>query len=253
MNIEQTYWAVIPAAGIGKRMRSHIPKQYLPLAGRTVIEHSIDIFLQHPRISGVVVAISEDDETWQGLHFDTDKPVLTVSGGAERCHSVVNALETLADHASDADWVLVHDAARPCLQRKDLDLLMDLLAVHPVGGLLGVPVRDTIKRADVTCEVEETVDRDGLWHALTPQMFHLGSLRNALRMALESGKLVTDESSAIELSGRQPIMVEGSADNIKITRPEDLALAEFFLRHQRGLEDVIPGILDSDGLNADEG
>jgi 2-C-methyl-D-erythritol 4-phosphate cytidylyltransferase len=253
VNIEQTYWAVIPAAGIGKRMQSQIPKQYLPLAGRTVIEHTVELFLQHPHISGVVVAISEADETWQELHFDTQKPLLTVSGGAERCHSVLNALDALSEQASDADWVLVHDAARPCLQRKDLDMLMTLLAVHPVGGLLGVPVRDTIKRADVSCEVEETVNRDGLWHALTPQMFHLGSLRNALRSAVENGQLVTDESSAIELSGQQPVMVEGSADNIKITRPEDLALAEFFLRHQHGLEDVLPGIYDSDGLNADEG
>lgn len=247
------YWAVIPAAGIGKRMQSRLPKQYLPLAGQTVIQHSINIFLQHPGIHGVVVAIADDDSNWDNLEFETEKPFFTVAGGEERCHSVLNALDALAPHASDADWVLVHDAARPCLARRDLDQLMTILSSHPVGGLLAIPVRDTIKKADVTHEVEATVNREGLWHALTPQMFHLGSLRNALRAAIDTGQIVTDEASAIEMAGRSPLLIEGSAENIKITRPEDLALAEFFLRHRHGLAQFDQDIADSDGLNADEG
>ena len=253
MKSAHRYWAVIPAAGIGKRMQSRLPKQYLPLAGQTVIQHSINVFLQHPDIHGVVVAIADNDPIWDDLQFDTDKVFFSVPGGEERCHSVLNALDALAPQASDADWVLVHDAARPCLDRRDLDQLMTILSSHPVGGLLAIPVRDTIKKADVSHEVETTISRDGLWHALTPQMFHLGSLRNALHAALDAGHLVTDEASAIELSGRSPLLIEGSAENIKITRPEDLALAEFYLRHRHGLEQFDQDIAISDGLNADEG
>lgn len=253
MKSEHCYWVVIPAAGIGKRMQSQLPKQYLPLAGKTVIEHSINIFLQHPDVRGVVVAIADNDATWNTLHFDTDKPLLTATGGEERCDSVLNALALLGEHASDADWVLVHDAARPCLDRRDLDQLMNMLSSHPVGGLLAVPVRDTLKKADVTHEVENTVNRDGLWHALTPQMFHLASLRNALSSARASGLVVTDEAMAIELTGRSPLLIEGSAENIKITRPEDLALAEFYLHRRQSQVQNDQDILDSDGLNADEG
>ncbi|MCP5141553.1 MAG: 2-C-methyl-D-erythritol 4-phosphate cytidylyltransferase [Chromatiales bacterium] len=226
------HWAVIPAAGVGKRMKSATPKQYLPLAGKTVIEHSLAALCSHPAIAGAVVAVTETDPYWPELNAGCDgKPLLRAPGGAERCHSVLNALDVLAGVADEADWVLVHDAARPCLHRDDLDRLIAAAGAHPVGGILAVPVRDTMKRADQHGDIARTEDRVGLWHALTPQMFRLGELRTALRDALDRGALVTDDASALELAGRAPLLVEGAASNIKITRPEDLALAEFHLTH----------------------
>jgi 2-C-methyl-D-erythritol 4-phosphate cytidylyltransferase len=158
--------------------------------------------------------------------------VRTVPGGAERCHSVLNALELLAGHAAADDWVLVHDAARPCLRPADLACLLDTLAEDPVGGLLAVPVRDTMKRADIGDRVETTVDRNGLWHALTPQMFRLQALREALGKAIAAGVLVTDEAAAMEWAGHRPRLVAGAGDNLKITRPEDLPLAAYYLERQ---------------------
>jgi 2-C-methyl-D-erythritol 4-phosphate cytidylyltransferase len=153
-------------------------------------------------------------------------------GGAERCHSVLNGLAGLAQRAAGNDWVLVHDAARPCLRRADLDGLIVAVEDDPVGGILGVPVRDTMKQAGPTDRIEATVPRDGLWHAFTPQAFRLGLLRRALETALAAGRLVTDDASAVELLGLQPRLIEGHADNIKITRPEDIPLAHFFLEQQ---------------------
>jgi 2-C-methyl-D-erythritol 4-phosphate cytidylyltransferase len=226
------YWAVIPAAGIGKRMGSEIPKQYLELNGKAIILHTLDCLLQHPAIQGAVVALSRHDGWWEHLDHRCDKPVITVEGGIERCHSVLNALYELGNRAADEDWILVHDAARPCLLPADLDNLINTLQDDKVGGLLGVPVRDTMKRAGSNNRVVDTVEREGLWHALTPQMFRLGSLRMALENALEAEQFVTDEASAMEYAGFQPLLVEGSATNIKITRPEDLALAGFYLQQQ---------------------
>ena len=225
-------WAVIPAAGAGRRMGAAIPKQYLHLAGLPVLEHTLRLFLDHPRIRGLAVALDPTDERWDGLPSAHHPAVLRVPGGSERCHSVLNALEALAGRAGRDDWVLVHDAARPCLRRTDLDSLIATLAGHPVGGLLGIPVRDTMKVADARGEVQHTVSREGLWHAFTPQMFRLGALRQALTRALAAGQLVTDDASAMELAGLRPLLVEGHADNLKITRPEDLPLARFFLAQQ---------------------
>ncbi len=225
------HWALVPAAGAGRRMGSTVPKQYLPLLGRPVIAHALTILLDHPRIDGVVVAIDARDEWWPTVVADLDaaKPLLSARGGAERCHSVLNGLETLRERATPKDWVLVHDAARPCLTPTDLDRLLDELADDPVGGLLAAPVRDTLKQADLAGRIAATVDRSRLWHALTPQMFRLGMLHDALRAALARGLLVTDEAAAMEAAGFAPRLIEGRADNLKITRPEDLALAEFFL------------------------
>lgn len=231
-SLKHRCWVVIPAAGIGARMGADRPKQYLSLAGKTVIEHTLARFIRHDTVSGIVVALSDNDPYWPELNIESDKPLWRAAGGAERCHSVLNALEFLRQHADPEDWVLVHDAARPCVREEDLDNLLGRLRDHPVGGLLAVPVRDTMKRTDITCEVQETVERNHLWHALTPQMFRLGLLREALQQALRQQLLVTDESSAMELSGRRPLLVEGHADNIKITRPEDLLLAEFYLQQQ---------------------
>lgn len=212
-------------------MGSAIPKQYLPLAGRSVIAHTLDIFLRHPCIAGLVVVIGAEDEWWPAVAMDLapDKPLWVVEGGAERCHSVLNGLEILRGHAHPKDWVLVHDAARPCLTGEDLDRLLDELAGDPVGGLLAAPVRDTLKQADGAGRVATTVDRSRLWHALTPQMFRLDLLHESLRAALAHGLLVTDEAAALEVAGFCPRLIEGRMDNLKITRPEDLALAEFYL------------------------
>lgn len=225
-------WAVIPAAGAGRRMGATLPKQYLELAGLPVLEHSLRLFLDHPRIRGLAVALDPTDERWAGLPSTRHPAILRVPGGAERCHSVLNALEALAGRAQEDDWVLVHDAARPCLRREDLDRLIATLESHPVGGLLGVPVRDTMKAADEHGEVERTVPRAGLWHAYTPQMFRLGPLHQALSQAIAAGQWVTDDASAMELAGLRPLLVEGHADNLKITHPEDLPLAHFYLTRQ---------------------
>jgi 2-C-methyl-D-erythritol 4-phosphate cytidylyltransferase len=222
---------VVPAAGVGRRMGGGLPKQYRELRGRRVIEHSLARLLAHPGIAGVYVALSPEDGWWPGTEFAGHPAVHRVPGGRERCHSVLNALEALAEQACDADWVLVHDAARPCLRRADLDRLF-ALEDHPVGGLLGVPVRDTIKKADEAGAILRTVAREHLWHAFTPQMFRLGALRRALRETSRQGLLVTDDASAMEFMGWQPQLVEGHADNIKITRPEDLLLAGFYLERQ---------------------
>ena len=232
------HWAVVPAAGVGARMRAAVPKQYLPLGGRTVIEQTLARLCAHPRIDGVVVALGAEDGYWSDLGFQCEKRLERVDGGAERCHSVLNALERLATFGGDDDWVLVHDAARPCLRLGDIDHLIEQVDTgDAVGGLLAVPVRDTMKRSDDNGGVERTVDRANLWHALTPQMFRLGELRDALSRALEAGVLVTDEASAMEWVGHRPLLVEGHADNLKITRPEDLALAEFYLRAQLAADD----------------
>lgn len=229
---EPAHWVVVPAAGVGKRMGSAVPKQYLDLNGRPVIDHTIERLLLHPQIDGVCVAISEEDGWWGDTEFAAHPDLVVVPGGRERCLSVFNALERLLDRANSQDWVLVHDAARPCVRRSDIDHLMAMVEAHPIGGLLGMPVRDTMKRTDAADRILETVERNDLWHAFTPQMFRLGVLFDALKGALDAGFLVTDEASAIEWAGHQPIMVEGHSDNLKITRPDDLALAAYYLSHQ---------------------
>jgi 2-C-methyl-D-erythritol 4-phosphate cytidylyltransferase len=210
-------------------MASAIPKQYLSLRGRMVLDHALATLLAHPPIRGAVVAVNAGDVGWQASSFAADARVSWVEGGAERCQSVLNALDALAGKAAKADWVLVHDAARPCLHPADLDRLFAIVPSHPVGGLLAVPVRDTMKRADASGDVVATVDRNGLWHAYTPQMFRYGLLRDALRRALDDDVPVTDEAAAVERLGLAPRLVEGRPDNIKVTRPEDLPLADFFL------------------------
>lgn len=229
MSTENRFWAVIPAAGIGTRMQADRPKQYLPLGTKTLIEHSVEVFCRHDRISGVIVALSGDDDFWPQLPVAGHEKITTVTGGAERCNSVLNCLDLLDDIAAPGDWVLVHDAARPCIGGEDISLLIDNLAVDPVGGLLALPVRDTMKRATADQHVMETVNREGLWHALTPQMFRLQALRKSLQVALEEKQRVTDESQAMELSGYHPQLIQGNPRNIKVTHKDDLALAEMYL------------------------
>lgn len=226
------FWAVVPAAGAGRRLGGPIPKQYLELAGRRVIEHTLQRLLDHPRIAGVFVALSPGDEYWPTCAFADHPRVFRATGGAERSDSVLNALRAMTTQVDPDDWVLVHDAARPCLSADDLDRLIGELESHPVGGLLGVPVHDTVKRAGPEGTVVATVPRQALWRAFTPQMFRHRPLLDALERAAALGQPITDDASAMELAGHRPRMVEGRPDNIKITRPEDLALAEFFLRRQ---------------------
>jgi 2-C-methyl-D-erythritol 4-phosphate cytidylyltransferase len=227
-------WCAVPAAGIGARFAADRPKQYLPLQGRTIIEHSLRPFLGHPAVRGVVVALAPGDRWWETIPGAVRHSVTTVEGGAERIHSVRSCLQRLLAMANPDDWVLVHDAARPCLRRADLDLLLARAGAHAVGGILAVPVRDTMKRADAAGNIASTVDRAGLWHALTPQMFRLGALEHALAQAISAGAAVTDEAQAMELAGTPGTLVPGHADNIKVTTDEDLALAGLYLS---GLED----------------
>ncbi len=224
------YWAVVPAAGVGRRMGGDFPKQYLQLHGRTIIEHTLDGLLAQPQLAGIYVALSPDDGWWESTSMVSHPSITRVDGGTERGHSVLHALTLLRQSADDSDWVLVHDAVRPCLRQEDLDALMTGLAEHAVGGLLGVPVQDSMKRTDNEGRVEETVPREHLWHAYTPQMFRLGLLHQALGNAMTAGLPVTDEASAMEAAGHVPVMIEGHRDNLKITRPEDLELAAFYLR-----------------------
>ncbi|HHH46081.1 MAG TPA: 2-C-methyl-D-erythritol 4-phosphate cytidylyltransferase [Thiotrichales bacterium] len=224
-------WAIVPAAGIGRRMGSEVPKQYLPLLGRPVIAHALAALDRIEALRGILVAVREDDGWWPEVERSvaTRAPLVRVSGGRERCDSVANALAHLADEAAADDWVLVHDAVRPCLHPSDLDRLIETASRDPVGGLLAVPARDTIKQADGDGRSARTLDRSRLWHALTPQMCRFGLLASALHQAIAAGMAVTDEASALEHAGHRPLLVEGRADNLKITRPEDLALAEFHL------------------------
>ncbi|WP_313515597.1 2-C-methyl-D-erythritol 4-phosphate cytidylyltransferase [Pseudomonas sp.] len=223
MNSLPNFWAVIPAAGVGARMRADRPKQYLPLAGRTLLEHTLDCFLDHPALRGLVLALGRDDPHWPTLACASDPRIRRADGGVERADSVLNALVRLEQlGAAPDDWVLVHDAARPNLARSDLDRLLGELGDDPVGGLLAVPARDTIKLAGVDGKVERTLDRQLIWLAFTPQMFRLGALRRALEQGLAKGAAITDEASAMELAGAVPRLIEGRADNLKVTRPEDL-------------------------------
>lgn len=217
------FWAVIPAAGVGARMAADRPKQYLTLGQRTILEHSLGCFLDHPGLKGLIISLAEDDPYWPQLACANDSRIQRVAGGAERSGSVLNALLHLhGQGASDDDWVLVHDAARPNLARADLDNLLLQLADDPVGGLLAVPARDTLKRVDSAGRVRETVDRSHIWQAYTPQMFRLGALHRALADSLVADVAITDEASAMEWAGQAPRLIEGRADNLKVTRPEDL-------------------------------
>ncbi len=224
-------WVVIPAAGVGRRMGADRPKQYLPLLGHTVLEWTVARMQAVPGVEGIVLALATDDPWWPELPLAGTPGLDVAPGGAERCHSVLNALEALQGRAREEDTVLVHDAARPCVRPEDVVRLLQAVQGDEAGGLLGVPVRDSMKRA-AGDRVDHAVEREGLWHALTPQAFPWGVLRRALAAALAAGEQPTDEAAAVARTGLRPRLVEGHADNLKITRPEDLALAEFYLRRQ---------------------
>ncbi|NQZ92997.1 MAG: 2-C-methyl-D-erythritol 4-phosphate cytidylyltransferase [Moritella sp.] len=222
----EQFIAVVPAAGVGARMGASIPKQYLMLQDKTVIEHTLTALLSHPRIAQVVVALGPEDGWFAELTIANDPAIIRVDGGKERADSVLAGLQACQSY----NWVLVHDAARPCLTHADIDSLIAGALASKHGAILGSQVRDTMKRTDAQGNIIATVDRELLWHALTPQMFPVTLLTNALTTGLADKANITDEASAIELLGLTPKMVIGRADNIKITRPEDMPLATLFLQ-----------------------
>jgi 2-C-methyl-D-erythritol 4-phosphate cytidylyltransferase len=217
---------IVPAAGSGQRMAGSLPKQYLPLAGRTVLEWSLAPFLARAEFQSVVIVLAAADDRWPTLPVSGDRRIMTVTGGAQRADSVRAGLKFIVDLAKAEDWVVVHDAARPCLDAADLERLLRTLADDPVGGLLATPVQDTLKRAGADQRVEATVPRTRLWRALTPQMFRYGVLWQALEQGVAGGAQITDEAAAVEGLGLKPVLVAGRSDNFKITVPEDLAMAE---------------------------
>jgi 2-C-methyl-D-erythritol 4-phosphate cytidylyltransferase len=231
------YFVVMPAAGSGQRFAATVPKQYAPLGSSTVIEHALMPFESDPDCAGIVVAVAPTDAAWPAIAARRTRVIETAAGGEQRAHSVRNALRALAGNARDDDWIMVHDAARPCLAPTDLQLLKRELAAHPVGGLLAVPLADTLKRAlepgTSHTHVDQTVDREGLWRAATPQVFRLGMLLRALEAAIDAQRLPTDEAQAIEWTGQRPRLVAGRADNIKVTTAEDLAIASAILERAK--------------------
>lgn len=225
------FWGVVPAAGVGKRMGGTIPKQYLQVHGKPVLQHTLERLLAVERFTAIAVALGAEDGYWPDLPFSDHPRVITAPGGRERADSVLSALIRLEELALENDWVLVHDAARLCITAGDILNLMEQLEDHEVGGILALPSTDTLKGVEAGVIVD-TVDRNHVWRALTPQMFRYGALRHALEDAGKRDLVVTDEASALELQGRRPAIVEGRPDNIKITRPEDLPLAAFYLEQQ---------------------
>lgn len=209
-------------------MGAECPKQYLQLSGQSILERSLGVLNSAESVEGIVLVHAVGDQRWKPLCEGQAKPLITTAGGAERCDSVLAGMQAIADKYDDDSWVLVHDAARPLVQPAKIDQMESALMGHDCGGLLAVPLKNTLKKA-LNNEVEATIDRAALWHAQTPQVFRFGLLRDALLQARNDGVTVTDESMAMEQAGHKPLLIPGSADNIKITVPEDIAMAEFLL------------------------
>ncbi|MFU8797283.1 MAG: 2-C-methyl-D-erythritol 4-phosphate cytidylyltransferase [Gammaproteobacteria bacterium] len=221
------YFAIIPAAGKGSRMGSDIPKQYLKILSKTMLEYSLQALVDVPLIKTIMVVLSRNDR----LPFALPSRVKTAVGGNARHHSVLNGLLALKE-AQPLDWILVHDAARPCLNPLDVIKLINTVGNHPVGGCLGSPVRDTLKYC-LKGQIQKTVSRENVWQVFTPQMFRYGALCSVLHSIAQDASAITDDASAIEQSGAMPLMVQGRADNIKVTYPEDLAFVAHILNKQR--------------------
>jgi 2-C-methyl-D-erythritol 4-phosphate cytidylyltransferase len=226
-------WVVVPAAGIGRRFGGAVPKQYQAVAGQPVIAHSLARLLALDP-AALVVVLHRDDPHWPALAVARDPRVIAVSGGEERADSVRAGVVSLAGRAAADDWVLVHDVARPCVTAADIRKLLATLVDDPVGGILAAPVSDTLKRVVDHNQIQGTEDRSHLWAAMTPQLFRFGLLQRALAEARANGANPTDEAAAVEALGLAPRVVIGRRDNIKITRPEDLAIAEAIIAYQQG-------------------
>jgi len=222
------FHVIIPAAGVGNRMATAIPKQYLPLCGKPAISHSIQTFFACPRIASIHLALSPDDYFWRNLTLDTNSRLhLHYTGGDSRSETVRNTLNAIRPQVEDADWVLVHDAARPGLTIPLLDELLNALQEDAVGGLLALPLADTLKQSNAESRVVNTIPREGLWQAQTPQMFRYNLLKEALE---KFNGAPTDEAQAVEAMGLQPKLVVGSLRNMKITYPQDIALMEVLMQ-----------------------
>ena len=230
------HFAVIPAAGSGSRFGAPLPKQYLKINGRPLIRYTVEALLADARVTRVVVVLSPEDRDWCADCMPAegaDRVTVVRVGGATRAESVLNGISWLQSqpNVSSEDWVLVHDAARPCLAPSQIDALISSLTHDPVGGLLAIPVADTVKRADTADRVAATVDRRQLWQAQTPQMFRLGLLQKALGAV--DPAIATDESAAVEALGHAPQLIPGSLANLKVTFPADLPLAEAIINSNR--------------------
>ncbi len=234
MEKAQQFIVIVPAAGVGKRMKADCPKQYLCINNETILSHTVMKLLSHPAISKIVLAVGIDDQYFAESILAQHNDIIRVNGGVERVDSVLSGLKVVDKH--ECPWVLVHDAVRPCISHKDIDKLIDECLAHNSGGILAAPVRDTMKRgirlnAELN-KVDSTVDREQLWHALTPQMFKTGELTLAIEEAIANELQITDEASAMEQAKLPSLLVHGSSENIKITHPDDLALAEFYINKE---------------------
>jgi 2-C-methyl-D-erythritol 4-phosphate cytidylyltransferase len=228
MAIHEPVWCVVPAAGRSTRVGGDIPKQYLPIGGKPMLMLTLTRLAMHPLVAGIVIVLAERDNYWAGMERLRGKPVRTAIGGDERADSVLAGLHALQDNVDNSQFILVHDAARPCVRAHDISRLLEL-GVPAGGGLLAAPVRDTLKRAGSDQRVTVTEPRELRWRALTPQLFRRGELIAALESAKSAGIVVTDEAMAMERAGHRPLLVEGSEDNIKVTTAPDFAMAEFLL------------------------
>ncbi len=231
MDNNKPVWAIIPASGIGRRMQSDRPKQYLSFCGKTILEHTLDRLLSCSLVHGAIVIISDNDPYWPELRYQPTKPLHVAKGGVERQDSVINGLSMLTD-MFDGVFALVHDAVRPLVLEQDLTRLINSISGGE-GAILASPVADTLKRQNEAGAIYQTVDRSGLWRALTPQLFDAELLLQALQQARDKKQILTDDAAAMEALGHQPLLVEGSSENIKITRPDDLRLAELIWQKQQ--------------------
>ncbi|MEX2367211.1 MAG: 2-C-methyl-D-erythritol 4-phosphate cytidylyltransferase [Pseudohongiellaceae bacterium] len=226
------YWAIIPAAGLGRRMGATVAKQYLRIDHRTILELTIERLHRIGRLEKIVLVLHPEDSSWTFLNTSHYSNIVTAAGGEERCHSVLNGLEYLKNEAADNDWILVHDAVRPCVSVGDIEKLISVLADDPVGGILASRVRETVKRAGGDT-ILETLNREDLWLAATPQMFRYRILHDAMEAAIGNNLQATDEAAAVEAMGLNVKLVTGRSDNIKVTHPEDIELARFILEQEQ--------------------
>jgi 2-C-methyl-D-erythritol 4-phosphate cytidylyltransferase len=242
MKSVQKFIVIVPAAGVGKRMQANCPKQYLCINNETILTHTVTRLLSHALISQVIIALGSDDQYFAESQLAHHKDIIRVTGGSERVNSVLNGLKAVDSEVYP--WVLVHDAARPCVSHEDIDKLIHQCLTNDYGGILATPVRDTMKRGvsfkatskdnvkNDMSTIDSTVEREQLWHALTPQCYKTDELTLAIEQALANGLKITDEASAIEHASLPSLLVSASSENIKITHPNDLALAEFYLNKQ---------------------
>jgi 2-C-methyl-D-erythritol 4-phosphate cytidylyltransferase len=233
MNSKSPVWAIVPASGIGHRMQSPVAKQYLQLDNKTIIEHTLDRLLSFDGIDGLILVLQAGDRNWEALNYQFSKPLIVTTGGKQRHDSVFNGLQKLLELKMDNPFVMVHDAVRPLVLHQDLQNLLDAAVEHEAGGLLALPVSDTLKQQDEFGNIERTVPRKDLWRAFTPQMFRAELLYRAIEHVRQNNLNVTDDASAVEALGMCPRLVVSSAENLKITYPADLPLATMILKRQR--------------------